>query len=106
MSKVYLYRDLVPSPASRRVDWQLVQEEFAWFRALAHCAQDPVHHGEGNVLVHTRMVVDALLGSTEWPRLSSADRRVIFWAALLHDIAKPASTRVDNDGRISARGHS
>jgi predicted kinase len=106
MSESSPYAGLVPSPASPRLDWGLIADEFAWFRALADCAQDPVHHGEGNVLVHTRMVVDALFGSTEWPLLPPVERRVLLWAALLHDVAKPASTRVDVDGRISARGHS
>ena len=106
MNDASLYQDLVPAAASPLVDWHLIANAFAWFRALADCAQDPVHHGEGNVLVHTRMVVKALLASAEWPRLAPADRRVVFWAALLHDVAKPETTRVDIDGRITARGHS
>jgi predicted kinase len=41
-----------------------------------------------------------------WRELPGDDRRLLFAAALLHDVAKPACTRVEHDGRISSRGHS
>lgn len=43
--------------------------------------------------------------SGEWRELPDSDREVLFAAALLHDVAKPACTRHE-DGRITSRGHS
>ncbi len=100
-----IYEDVVPQPGGG-VDWQAIEYAFGWFRALEDCAQDPVFHAEGNVLVHTRMVAEALVADADWQALSLPERRVAFWGALLHDVAKPACTRVEADGRITSRGHS
>lgn len=78
---------------------------FEWLRAMAGCAQEAEYHAEGDVLVHTRMVVDALVASPEWRSAPAAARSELFAAALLHDVAKPRCTRVEEDGRIHARGH-
>jgi predicted kinase len=73
---------------------------------LEGCAQDPVHHAEGDVLVHTRMVGEAMAKSPTWRALPAAERELLFLAALCHDCGKPATTRTDVDGRITSRGHS
>jgi predicted kinase len=75
-------------------------------RDLAGCPQDPVHHAEGDVWLHLRMVLEELVALPAWRALPEEDRRVAFTAALLHDVAKPACTHTEPDGRISARGHS
>src|SRR5205085_1783361 len=41
-----------------------------------------------------------------WRALPESERQSVFAAALVHDVAKPACTRRDPDGRISSRGHS
>lgn len=69
------------------------------------CRQDPVHHGEGDVWIHTRMVCEALAGLDDWRALRQPERELVFAAALLHDVAKPLCTRTE-DGRITSRGHS
>lgn len=64
---------------------------------LIDCTQPPQWHPEGDVYTHTRMVLDAL---GENPSLE------LCLAALLHDIAKPATRTVDeSDGRIRFNGH-
>lgn len=77
-----------------------------WFRALYECAQDPVHHAEGNVGIHTEMVLRELCALERYRALSADERFIVFVAALLHDVAKPSTTRQDLDGKISAPGHS
>jgi predicted kinase len=94
-----------PAPPSWRVDWQALQE-YPWVRALAGCPQDPQHHAEGDVWIHLRMVCEALAALPAWRALPAEERQVVYAAALLHDVAKPACTRTDADGRLSARGHS
>ncbi len=99
-----LFASLVPEPGAA-TDWPAITEAFAWFRRLQGCAQNPEYHGEGNVLVHTRMVCEALTADAAWQALPRQDRQSLFWAALLHDVAKPDCTRVEEDGRITSRGH-
>ena len=94
-----------PAPPDYAVDWRRVEDEFPQLRRLDGCPQDSTHHAEGDVLVHTRMVVEALTELPVWRALPEPERAVVFTAALLHDIAKPDCTRVE-DGRITSRGHS
>ena len=73
---------------------------------LKGCPQNPDRHAEGDVWIHVHMVVEAMVSLPAWSELSEANRRILFLAALLHDVAKPACTRIESDGHISARGHS
>lgn len=73
--------------------------------SLLATPQDPVHHAEGDVWTHTVMVVDALLSDPAYAALTAPEQSVVFYAALLHDIDKPSTTRQDGD-RIIAPGHS
>lgn len=96
----------VPAPPSFVVDWDALHARFEWVRALRGCAQDPVHHAEGDVWIHTRMVLESLAAMPRFRALDAPDRFVAFAAALLHDVAKPECTRTDEHGRLTARGHS
>jgi predicted kinase len=72
---------------------------------MAACVQDPEYHAEGDVWTHTRMVCEALVRLPEWRALDREGRETVFAAALLHDVAKPACTRVE-DGHIRHPNHS
>ena len=94
-----------PAPSdSLTIAWGSLQEP--WVAPMAACPQDPEHHAEGDVWTHTKMVCEALVGMSAWQALPADDREVVFAACLLHDIAKPATTRIDEDGRIRQPGHS
>lgn len=97
---------LCPQPPEWAVDWDALNDTYSWLRPLADCPQDPRHHAEGNVGPHVRMVCEALAALPAWRELVKEERVVFFAAALLHDVAKPACTRTDQDGRITSRGHS
>jgi tRNA nucleotidyltransferase (CCA-adding enzyme) len=75
---------------------------FPEIEALAGTPQDPEWHPEGNVFVHTAMVVDAaaaIVRSGRWD-LDDAERVQVVLAALVHDLGKPATTaRAVKDGR-------
>jgi putative nucleotidyltransferase with HDIG domain len=88
-----------------QLDWEGIERKFPCITALAGCQQDSHHHAEGDVYTHTRMVVEALLSMQAWRALPDREREIVFLAALLHDIAKPACTRIEGD-RITSRGHS
>jgi putative nucleotidyltransferase with HDIG domain len=91
-------------PDLDRLHWDELQV-FPWVQQLADCPQDPVHHAEGNVWIHTRMVLETLLAMPTFRALPPAERDAVYVACLMHDIAKPATTRVE-DGRVTAKGHS
>lgn len=62
--------------------------------------QSPKHHPEGSVWNHTLLVVDEAAKRKQFSR----NPRVLMWAALLHDIGKPATTKL-RKGRITAYDH-
>lgn len=67
--------------------------------------QSPRWHAEGDVLTHTRMVVDALDDVPGFNVLSERGRSILRAAAWLHDIGKTTQTRIVG-GEIEAPGHS
>lgn len=72
---------------------------------MAECLQDPEYHAEGDVWTHTRMVCERLVELPEWKLLDRPAREVLFAAALLHDVAKPETTR-EEEGHIRHPNHS
>lgn len=64
--------------------------------ALKGVQQPPQWHPEGDVFVHTRLMLGLL------PEHASL---TLVLGVLLHDIAKPATFTVDEDGRIRFNGH-
>lgn len=78
---------------------------YPWVRALQETPQDAIFHAEGDVWTHTGMVLTALSGSPAWQQLPDIDRKVLFWSALLHDVAKPHTTVSDEAGRIRSPRH-
>jgi predicted kinase len=96
----------VPAPG-QRPDWAWFLHAIPALALLATTPQDPYYHAEGDVWIHTRMVIEALMRGAEYIDGSDDERFILFYAALLHDIAKPATTVIDPDsGRIGQPGHS
>ncbi|MEG5058025.1 AAA family ATPase [Microcoleus sp. A2-C5] len=94
-----------PEPPDWFLDWGSIQNHFDWIQNLEGCQQDPIYHAEGDVLIHTKMVCEALISSLNWRQLGVQERSMLFAAALLHDVAKPAFTKIEENGRISSKGH-
>jgi len=70
--------------------------------ALYDCPQDAEWHPEGNVWVHTLMVIDQarlLNADLDRPRLAT-----VMLGAVCHDLGKPSTTAVI-DGRIKSPNH-
>ena len=100
-------RALCPQQPGAGYDWADCCEAFPRLRALESTPQSPRYHAEGNVGIHTRMVLDALLASTAFAAAEPQRREVLFLAALLHDLCKPETTVVDPvTGDIGQPGHS
>lgn len=99
-------RQLVPA-AGAEPDWSALLTAFPPLVPLARTPQDADYHGEGDVWTHTRHVVEHTLAQPGYAAASATERGVRFLAALLHDIAKPQTTRIDAvNGRIGQPGHS
>ncbi|YCH28029.1 HD domain-containing protein [Pseudomonas sp. D2-5] len=97
---------LVPKPG-QHFDAQACLEAISALQRLASTPQDPYYHAEGDVWVHTCMVVEALLAQPRYQQATEEQRLVLFLAALLHDISKPDTTVIDSEtGRIGQPGHS
>src|SRR5690606_11976175 len=93
--------NIVPSPG-HAVDWAAIVAVLGdHVAAMADCAQDPRHHPEGDVWTHTRMVVEELLELDAFRSLPEEERFALFWAALLHDIGKPVTMRMDGEAIVT-----
>ena len=84
-----------------------VLEETGWLQhfpeiaALRGTPQDPEWHPEGDVFTHTQHCLDALVALPHWPDLPPARRRLLMFAVLAHDFAKPATTvRAEKRGAL------
>lgn len=96
----------VPEPGSS-VDLVWSLDEFPALRFLATTPQDAYFHAEGDVWIHTVMVVTELVNGADYAASTTAERFVLFYAALLHDVAKPDTTVIDPaTGKIGQPGHS
>lgn len=94
------------------------------FKGLLHnVPQDPIHHPEGDALVHTRLVRKAIPRAVQELQtlkstlpfsdifqnidfdISEDEYQVLYLAAWLHDIGKSSATTIDTNGKIRSIGH-
>lgn len=73
---------------------------FTLLGELIETPQSPIYHPEGSVWEHTMMVVNEAAKRKK----QSEDPRAFMWAALLHDIGKPPTTKL-RKGRITSYDH-
>ena len=95
-----LMADDRPSQALEQMFAQPLPPEYDLLQRLKTTEQSPVHHPEGNVWNHTMLVVDEAAKR----RGESGCPEALMWAALLHDVGKPATTRVRR-GKITSYDH-
>jgi len=81
-------------------DGELDKYPFSMIKDLKDVDQNPKFHPEGNVFIHTMMVVDEGAKNRE----KSNDKRTFMWALLLHDIGKKPTTKV-RKGRLTSYNH-
>lgn len=87
------------------VDWERIESEYPELvLPLQNTMQDKEWHAEGDVWTHTKMVVEELTHSPAWLSLEETARVRLFLAALLHDMGKPATSRME-DGHIVSTSH-
>lgn len=93
-------------------DLGIVERDYPELHALIGTPQEPDWHPEGDVWVHTMMVVDqvARMSGREsyYASFNPTERLSVLLGALCHDLGKPATTQVgEKDGiqRIRSLGH-
>ena len=86
----------------------ILERYFPELYALIDIPQSPIWHPEGDVWVHTMMVLDemAYLCREECPCVDSEKQTLkLLFATLCHDLGKAVSTTVDTEGNIRSIGH-
>jgi poly(A) polymerase len=74
---------------------KLLPEVLPEIAAMKGVAQPPQYHPEGDVFIHTLLLLDKLM---------PAASKTLAWGALLHDVGKPPTFRIAPD-RIRFDGH-
>jgi predicted kinase len=92
-----------PEPPGFSVPWNDIRR-FPWIAAMEGVEQNPAWHAEGDVLIHTQMVAQAMAELPQFRAASRENQHILFAAALLHDVAKPQCTRFI-DGHWSSPKH-
>ena len=80
----------------------VVDRLFPELKTLVGCVQEPEWHPEGDVWIHTLMVIDQARQRID--DLDRADRITMMLGAVTHDFGKPATTALI-DGRIRSLNH-
>jgi putative nucleotidyltransferase with HDIG domain len=86
-------------------NWKSVRTQFDFVRDMEGVEQDAVHHGEGDVAIHTSLVLKVLQNLEEYKALSEQEKEVVWAATLLHDVEKRSTTVLEEDGSVTAKGH-
>lgn len=96
----------LPAPPAYRYDWEGLSRTALnrFFIDMARTQQNPFWHGEGDVWTHTQMVCEALTEFEEFRTLSERRRQIAALAALLHDLGKIPTTRLE-DGQWTSPNH-
>lgn len=90
---------------SENKDWTYLEDRFNWVKRMNDVQQDPRYHAEGNVAIHTQMVLAALKAEPAFQALSKEDQEILWAAALLHDVEKYSTTVFEADGSITSKSH-
>ncbi|PBQ34549.1 poly(A) polymerase [Sphingobacteriaceae bacterium] len=89
---------------SKNKNWDELRK-LSWVNDMHGVQQSPVHHAEGDVALHTQMVLAELEKLPEFQELPEQQRELLWASALMHDVEKRSTTRVDDAGNIVSPGH-
>ncbi|WP_332368035.1 hypothetical protein [Spirosoma telluris] len=85
--------------------WSALTNHFPEIQDMAGVVQDPCHHAEGDVAIHTQMVLASLTEQPDYKSLPVSEQEIVWTATLLHDVEKRSTTVVEPDGTITSKGH-
>ena len=90
---------------SKNKKWESLEQEFTWVADMKGVIQDSIHHAEGDVAIHTQKVLEALASLPDFQKFDDQTKEILWASALLHDVEKRSTTVVEDNGRITSRGH-
>jgi tRNA nucleotidyltransferase (CCA-adding enzyme) len=94
-------KSVVPSKGVAVLEQTGWLAHFPEIAAMAGVPQEPSWHPEGDVLVHTKLCLDALTRLPEWRQSDPVRRRTLTFAVLAHDFGKPPTTvRIERHGTL------
>jgi len=98
----HLLHDNCPSEYLEQISAEpwFCEYPFSLLLKLKDTPQSKRYHPEGSVWAHTMMVVDEAAKR----KRESKSQRTLMWAALLHDIGKPGTTRIRKE-KITSYNH-
>lgn len=97
----HLLNDEKPSIYLNQVNKHFIDTPFQMLHELQYVDQNKKYHPEGNVWNHVMMVVDRAAKIKH----NSNNSTCFMTAALLHDIGKKPTTRINKKGRIISYDH-
>jgi poly(A) polymerase len=95
LTKIFVHRNRLRG-FDLLVESGLMEAVLPEILALQGCEQPAQFHPEGDVFIHTRLMLSLLPDEVSLPLVLSV---------LFHDISKPATQTVDETGRIRFNGH-
>ncbi len=95
--------ECIPASPEAEIPWSRMDRILppSWVSGMKTTRQNPAYHGEGDVYTHTQMVCRELTGNPAFYQLTAGQRSELFLAAVLHDIGKVKTTRMENGEWIS-----
>ena len=98
MNFIEKIENCIPDHPEDEIPWGRVDQLFSDtdFDGMKVTQQNPAFHGEGDVYTHTQMVCQELVRMPEFNKLPDTQKTELFLAAVLHDIGKVKTTRLEN----------
>jgi predicted kinase len=90
---------------TKNKNWHEVEGQFTWVQAMRNVPQDVRYHAEGDVAVHTQMVINELQKLKFFQARDLQTQEILWASALLHDVEKRTTTCIEPDGSITSHGH-
>ena len=103
MMKIEQIAVCIPGSPEEVIPWNRIDSLFAasGYSGMKATMQNLVYHGEGDVYTHTQMVCCELARDPAFYELTARQRNELFLAAILHDIGKVKTTRLEDGKWIS-----
>jgi tRNA nucleotidyltransferase (CCA-adding enzyme) len=102
IEKLLLLADRPATGFALALELGVIDRLFPELKALVGCPQEPEWHPEGDVWVHTLLVIDQARGRLEG--LERPQQLTVMLGAVCHDLGKPPTTAF-LDGRIRSIDH-